>query len=112
MNQVTEDQVINQEAIKNPNEAVVNFTTGFKRGENVIKQVTVRMPNTRALRGLSLVNLLQLDVASIATVAPRVTQPAITENDIYDLSPADMTKLSTAIIGFFVDTDAENSLST
>lgn len=112
MKQLTQDQAINVDAAANPNETTVTFSHGFKRGETFIKRVVVRKPKARALRGLSLVNLLQLDVNSIATVAPRVTTPSMTENDVFELDPADLTKLSTEIIGFFVEAEQENSLST
>lgn len=112
MTQVTPDQAANTEAAKNPNETIVTFTAGFKRGETDIKEVLLRKPKARALRGLSLVNLLQLDVNSIATVAPRITTPSMTENDVFELDPADLTKLSTAIIGFFVEAEVDDSPST
>ncbi|WP_445115012.1 phage tail assembly protein [Acinetobacter sp. WZC-1] len=104
MTEKTEEQLQNQEATQDPNVTTVDFDIGFKRGENMIKQVDVRKPKSRALRGLTVVNILQLDVDTLARLAPRITAPAMSENDVYELEPADLTKLCKTVIGFFVST--------
>ncbi|QHH99229.1 phage tail assembly protein [Acinetobacter dispersus] len=103
----TTEQVENLEAVKDPNVITVNFDHGYKRGEKLIKEVVIRKPKSRALRGLSLVNLLQLDIDSIAKVASRISLPTMSENDVFELDPADLTKLGKEIISFFVDTKDE-----
>jgi hypothetical protein len=104
---VTAAQEQNQEAVKDPNVITVEFDYGFKKGDVTVKKVEIRKPKTRALRGLSLVSLLQLDVDSVATVASRISMPTMSASDVYDLDPADLTKLGKEIIGFFVDTKDE-----
>jgi len=104
----TEVQQKNQEAVQDPNIIPVKFDDGFKRGEQMITDITIRKPKTRALRGLTLVNVLQLDVDTLAKLAPRITYPSMTENDVYDLSPSDLTKLSKEVVGFFVTAGDED----
>ena len=104
----TEVQEQNQEAIQDPNIKSVKFDVGFKRGEQSITEIVIRKPKTRALRGLTLVNVLQLDVDTLAKLAPRITTPTMTENDVYELAPSDLTKLSKEVIGFFVKAEDED----
>lgn len=96
------EQANNALAIENPDLVNVEFDDGFKRGNATIKQVQLNKPKTYALRGLSLSNILQMDVDSLAKLATRITMPTMTEQDVDDLSPADFTKLGVAMIGFFV----------
>ena len=103
-----EVQQQNQEAIQDPNMITVNFDEGFKRGEQTVTEIVIRKPKTRALRGLTLINVLQLDVDTLAKLAPRITTPTMSENDVYDLSPSDLTKLSKEVIGFFVKTEEDD----
>lgn len=100
----TAEQNQNADVVKDPNIKTVIFDYGFKRGEETIKEVTIRKPKTGALRGLTLADLLRLDVNTIATLTPRITQPAMSANDVYDLDPKDLTKIGKEIIGFFVTT--------
>ncbi|ASN71622.1 hypothetical protein 2F1_21 [Uncultured Caudovirales phage clone 2F_1] len=104
----TEVQEQNQQAIQDPDIKPVKFDVGFKRGEQFIKEITIRKPKTRALRGLTLVNLLQLDVETLAKLAPRITSPTMSENDVYELDPVDLTKLSKEVVSFFVRAEDED----
>ncbi|NIE97448.1 phage tail assembly protein [Acinetobacter sp. Tr-809] len=104
----TTEQTQNAEAIADPNVKTVLFDFGFKRGETLIKEVVIRKPKTRALRGLTLSDLLRLDVDTIATLTPRITQPVMSVNDVYDLEPVDLTKIGKEIISFFVKTTDED----
>lgn len=96
------EQAKNVLAIENPDLVNVEFDDGFLRGNETIKQVQLNKPKTYALRGLSLSNILQMDVDTLAKLATRITMPTMTEQDVDDLSPADFTKLGVAMIGFFV----------
>jgi hypothetical protein len=108
MSKVTDEQSQNLETITDPNIKSIKFDVGFKRGEQTIIDIVIRKPKTRALRGLTLVNVLQLDVDTMAKLAPRITTPTMSENDVYDLDPVDVTKLCKEVIGFFVTTEEED----
>lgn len=104
----TEAQQQNQESIQDPNIKPITFDEGFKRGEQTITEIVIRKPKTRALRGLTLVNVLQLDVDTLAKLAPRITTPTMNENDVYELEPSDLTKFSKEVINFFVKAEDED----
>lgn len=93
------------------NDGTTQFLTlesPIKRGGQDIHSVTVRKPKAGALRGTSLVNLVQLDVASLQTVLPRVTEPMISATEVANLEPADLLALGAAVASFFM-TKAERA---
>ena len=84
------------------NSKTITLDVPLKRGDQSIDAVTIIKPNSGALRGVALAQLLQLDVASLQTVLPRVTQPTLTRNDVDNLDPADLVQLGTELAGFLV----------
>lgn len=96
-----EDQAANRDAIR-IGETIVDLDEGFQVGNQTIRCVTVRKPKTGALRGLNLSEILQLNVNALIKILPRVTEPAMTEEHVNNLDPADITLLGAALIGFFV----------
>lgn len=104
------EQANNALAIENPDLVTVELEDGFLRGNDVVKNVQLIKPKTYALRGLSLSNVIQMDVDSLAKLATRITTPSMTEQDVYNLSPADFTTLGVAMIGFFVNNKSSQNV--
>lgn len=104
------EQAKNVLAIENPDLVTVELEDGFLRGNDVVKNVQLIKPKTYALRGLSLSNVIQMDVDSLAKLATRITTPSMTEQDVYNLSPADFTTLGVAMIGFFVNNKSSQNV--
>lgn len=98
MNQI--DQAINQEQIKNPNEEVVTLEEPIRMGEQMINQVTIRKPGVKALSGTSLQAIYQHDVDALCKVLPRVTSPALTPQQIYQMDPVDFATLGGHLVTF------------
>lgn len=74
-------------------------------GEEVIAAgtlITVRKPGSGELRGLALQSLIQLDVASLETLAPRVTSPVIHKQFAAAMAPNDMLQFGTEVIDFLL----------
>lgn len=71
-------------------------------GDKIIKSVTVRKPNSGALRSLALTDVLRLQNEAIRTILPRVTEPMLHKQDLDKIDPADLIQLGTAVIGFLV----------
>jgi hypothetical protein len=80
----------------------VTLDEPIQRGTQVITHVTVRRPRAGELRGVQLVNLLQMDVASLQTVLPRITVPSLTVPEVQNLAPADLVQLGTEVAGFLL----------
>lgn len=80
----------------------VTLDTPIKRGDQEIKTLTLRKPNAGELRGLSLIQLLQLDVNQVSKLLPRIATPLITEADITPMPVDDFSALGTKMLGFFL----------
>lgn len=80
----------------------VTLDEPITRGTQLIKHITVRRPRAGELRGVQLVNLLQMDVGSLQTVLPRVTVPTLTAADVGNLAPADLVQLGTEVAAFLL----------
>ncbi len=64
--------------------------------------ITVRKPGSGELRGLALNNLLQLDVASLEALAPRITSPTIFKPLAAAMAPNDMLQFGTEVVDFLL----------
>lgn len=80
----------------------IPLDTPIQRGAQTITHVQVRKPNAGALRGLSLVEVLQMNVTALQTLLPRVTEPPLLKQEVAALDPADLVSLGTEVVGFLV----------
>lgn len=85
----------------NPDIETVVFDTPILRGDMTISEVNINKPKTGALRGLSLSDVLKLDVDTVIKLVPRVSTPPLAEHEVAALDPTDFLSLSTAVVGFF-----------
>ncbi|BBE51148.1 Tail protein [Ferriphaselus amnicola] len=72
------------------------------RGDTPITTLDLRKPNAGELRGLNLTDLLQMDVAALQRVLPRITSPALTEHDVAQMDPADLMQCGSVVAGFLL----------
>ena len=80
----------------------IPLDTPIQRGGQTITHVQVRKPNAGALRGLSLVEVLQMNVTALQTLLPRVTEPPLLKNEVATMDPADLVALGTEVVAFLV----------
>ena len=79
---------------------VVELETPLQRGKNQVTEITVRKPMSGGMRGVSLVDIMNLDVAALTKVMPRITTPALTEAELKTMDIVDLVQLGTALNGF------------
>lgn len=79
----------------------IDLDEPITRGKQTIDKITLRRPAAGELRGVSLMDLANLDVVALQRVLPRVSQPTLTEPDVAAMSPADLLALGAALAGFF-----------
>lgn len=99
----------------------VTLDQPIARGKESVTKVTLRKPKAGELRGLSLSDLLNLDVNAISTVLPRISSPMITKDEVLNMDPADLVQIGGEISNFLVpkklqmdsqsDSDSQASLS-
>lgn len=80
----------------------IKLDTPIVRGEQTIKEVSIAKPNAGALRGTSLIAVIQMDVQALSLVLPRITTPALTQHDVMQMDPADLMAIGTEVSGFLV----------
>lgn len=106
-NETTEQPDMQQLADNN----TVTLDTPIRRGTNSIDSITLRKPNSGELRGVSLVELLQMDVGSLIKVLPRISSPSLTAVEVAGMDPADLLALSSKISGFLLQKSAMTDAS-
>ncbi|QXH77430.1 phage tail assembly protein [Pseudomonas salmasensis] len=89
----------------------VVLDTPIRRGTTTIDSITLRKPNSGELRGVSLSELLQLDVNSLIKVLPRLSTPSLTSIEVTSMDPADLVALSLKITGFLLQKSAKTDAS-
>ncbi|KZN44002.1 phage tail assembly protein [Pseudoalteromonas luteoviolacea] len=85
-----------------PEFKTVKLETPITRGETIIEEVQLRKPKAGELRGLSLADLLNLDVNAVSTLLPRISDPILTKQDIDELDTENLTLLAGESASFFV----------
>ena len=81
----------------------VTLTNALTIDGSEVKKIQLRQPTGGDLRGLKLTELLQLDVAAVSRLIPRISTPPVSEKQMAEMGAADLTKLATGVVGFFVD---------
>ncbi len=80
----------------------VELDSPFQRGSQTVTEIHVRKPKSGALRGVSLADVLNMDVQALTRVLPRITEPALTEAELRDMDPADLVQLGNVVSNFLL----------
>lgn len=99
---ITDDQAINQQAIKNPNIREIEIENPIIRGEIKITKIQIHKPNVGTLRNLSLQDVLKWDVEATNILLTRITSPTLTLNELNSMDVADFTAIAVELTGFLV----------
>lgn len=94
-----------------PTNEVVNLDTPIQRGEQTIDKITIRKPMSGELRGVSLIDLMNMDVLALRKVLPRITNPTLTEMDVGCMDPADLVQCGVAVTSFLLTKSAKAQAS-
>ena len=79
----------------------VTLTRPITRGETTVAAVTLREPDAGAMRGLKLLDVMQMDVSALIRLIPRIAEPYLSEAEVALMGPADIARLGMAVVGFF-----------
>jgi len=86
----------------NPNLKTVDLDEHIKRGNTVIESIDIRKPSAGELRGVSLMDVAQMDVSALRKVLPRITNPSLTDAEIGNLSLSDIMQCGVIVAGFLL----------
>lgn len=81
--------------------ATVTLSKPITHGDQTITTLTLRKPAAGELRGLKLMDVMQMDVNSLGVLLPRIAQPTITKADVDAMDLADLTEIGVEVVGFF-----------
>ncbi|WP_082601398.1 phage tail assembly protein [Achromobacter sp. Root83] len=110
----TVPQDINQPApvIDSDNVKSVDLDEPIKRSSGEITRLLIRKPNAGALRGVTLMALVQVDVGALRTVLPRVCDPILTPAEINAMDPADLLNTGATLASFFMSKAERQAIQT
>lgn len=94
--QATPDVSVNT----NPDVKTIELDVPIQCGNRTINTLELRRPNSGALRGLSIMDLAQINVTALQKLLPRITTPALTTAELAMLDPADLTDIGVEVAGF------------
>ncbi|MBX9860652.1 MAG: phage tail assembly protein [Sphingomonas sp.] len=80
----------------------IALETPIERGEQKIETLQLRKPSSGELRGLSLTQLLAMNVDELIRLVPRISMPPITEAEVEALDPADLTSCAIEVADFLM----------
>lgn len=87
---------------------VITLNHPITRGDQTITAVTVRKPNSGALRGISILELIRMQTEAVMTVLPRVTEPTLIEAEVNQLDPSDLLQFGIEVAGFLLPPDKDS----
>jgi hypothetical protein len=106
------DEAIEQADVKPlADDNTVTLDTPIRRGTTSIDSITLRKPNSGELRGVSLAELLNMDVNSLVKVIPRISSPSLTAVEVTSMDPADLFALGTKVSGFLLQKSMKTDAS-
>lgn len=83
-------------------EKTLTLDTPITRGETTISEVTLRKPLAGALRGTRLNAVMDMDVAALMTIIPRISTPSLTAPELEKMDPADLTAMGVEVVTFLL----------
>lgn len=94
------EQTAALDPVNTPDDNIVELESPLSRGKTEIASVTLRRPTSGELRGLHLSELLQLDVASLIKLIPRIS--SLNDAEVGRLDPADLVAIGMKVSGFLL----------
>lgn len=94
-----------------PDTRTIKLEQPIKRGEQEFTSVSIRKPASGELRGLSLMQLSQLDYATLETLIPRISDPRLDKAEVQQLDPADFMAIGAEVMEFFLPASVKEAVS-
>ncbi len=85
-----------------PKLQTVELDEPIKRGEMLIEQVTLRQPNGGEMRGLSMMDIVQMKTEALFVLVPRISDPILMASELKQMNPADLMQIATVIAQYYV----------
>ncbi|MFZ6712015.1 phage tail assembly protein [Undibacterium sp. TC9W] len=99
---MSDTQTTQATSLAAPFTKVIILDEPLKRGDTEITEITLRKPKSGELRGVSLIDLGNMNVVALQQVLPRITAPILTAQDVANLDPADLVEIASEVSLFLV----------
>ncbi|KAA9181544.1 phage tail assembly protein [Delftia tsuruhatensis] len=86
----------------------VTLETPIKREGGDLAKIQIIKPQTGDLRGVSLVELMQMNTDAIVKVLPRVSHPSIVPHEVKDMDITDVLQVGTELVNFLLPASARD----
>lgn len=85
-----------------PVNTIITLDEPIQRGNTTITEVAIRKPKSGELRGVSLIDIGNINVVALQQVLPRITSPTLTAQEVGNLDPADLLQIGVEVASFLV----------
>ena len=79
----------------------VDLDQPLKVGDKDVSKLKLRKPLAGELRGIKLLDVLQMDPDALAELVPRISEPQINKADFYSLEVSDLMRVISTTVSFF-----------
>lgn len=83
-------------------EKTMTLDVPIQRGDQTIHSIALRKPTAGDLRGVSISDVLQMQVTALVKVLPRISIPTLTEADVNKMDLADLTEAAGKLASFLL----------
>lgn len=80
---------------------IVRLPWPIERGGETVAEIALREPTAGQLRGLRLKDVLELEARAMIALIPRLCEPALSEEEVAALRPANLMALAGEVVLFF-----------
>ena len=87
---------------------LIHLDRPIQRAGQTIDALQLRKPTAGELRGLSLINVLQMEVDALAALLPRISTPVIHKPEVMAMDPADLLACGIQVGGFLQQKGAKD----
>lgn len=82
------------------NKIEVTLGTPIIRGEQTISTISIRKPLGGDLRGIALMDLLNMKIDALEVILPRITTPVLNANDIREMDIMTISEIFAGVFSF------------
>ncbi len=79
----------------------IKLNKPIKRGDKEITEISLREPTAGELRGIKLLDVMQMDAGAYAELLPRIGDPVLTKAEFNQLSLSDLTQVMGTVAQMF-----------
>lgn len=87
----------------------VILSTPILRGEKAFNEITVNKPNVLALKGLTMLDVMQMNTDAMMQLLPRITSPMLSKADFATMEAADFIELGASAVSFLAKNSEANA---